>query len=188
MLEVERKILGINKKALIEAIKKLKPKPKKIFEGLVRITYFDFPDGSIKKKKDLLRVREISPKGKKPYTELVYKVYKGIKGGNKYFEEFEQKFIQPGAFKNIQDFLKELGLKRTVYYEKIRTLYKWKNIAFEIDEHPKIPAFLEIEGAPKDIEKAIKLLSLHQHEQTADSIGELLAKKYPKLTLNKLVF
>lgn len=208
MMEIERKILGIDKRKLVAQIKKLRPAPKKLFEGLVRVFYFDFPDGTIRAKKDLLRLRTFIPTGhsatssaKKSYTELVYKVYKGVKKGCKYFEELE--VTTPGlkSAKDFQVFLKNLGLKQTLHYEKKRTLYSYKTWPhaphaaragawkFEIDEHPKIPVFLEIEGtSPVHINAAIKLLKLKNHEQTADSIGELIRRKYPKISLNGLVF
>ncbi|MBI2639169.1 class IV adenylate cyclase [Candidatus Peregrinibacteria bacterium] len=189
MKEIERKILEIDKRKLFSRIKTLKPRPRKIFEGKVTIRYFDFPDGRIRKKRDLLRLRVISPKGAKPFTELVYKTYLGIKKGCKYFDELE--FPIPGSqdFERLTKFFAQLGLKKTVEYEKKRTLYAQGKVHFEIDEHPKIPAFLEIEApSPQHIEKAIRQLGLENHEQTAESIGELLKRKYPKISLNGLKF
>lgn len=189
MKEIERKILGINKHKLFSRIKTLKPRPRKIFEGRVKIRYFDFPDGRIRKKRDLLRIRVISPKGAKPFTELVYKKYLGVKKGCKYFDELE--FPIPGSqnFEKLSILFARLGLKKTVEYEKKRTLYVQGKIHFEIDEHPKIPAFLEIEApSPVHIEKAIRRLGLQNHEQTSETISELLRRKYPKFKLNDLRF
>lgn len=189
MMEIERKILGIHKRDLIARIKKLKPAPRKVFEGLVKIRYFDFPDGRIRKKKDLLRLRVIRPKGDKPFTELVYKKYKGVKKGCKYFEELE--FPIPGTqdFEKLSQLFACMGLKVAVSYEKKRTLYAYGNVKFEIDEHPKIPAFLEIEApSPRHIDRAIRLLGLQKNEQTSETISELLRRKYPKLSLKDLRF
>ncbi len=189
MKEIERKILGIDKRKLILRINTLKPRPRKIFEGKVAIRYFDFPDGRIRKKRDLLRLRVISPKGAKPFTELVYKTYLGVKKGCKYFNELE--FSIPGAqdFEKLTRFFTQLGLKKVVEYEKKRTLFTQGKINFEIDEHPKIPAFLEIEApSPRHIEKAIRQLGLENHEQTSETISELLRRKYKKLQLNDLRF
>jgi len=189
MKEIERKILNINKRVLIARIKKLKPRPRKIFEGKIAIRYFDFPDGRIRKKRDLLRLRVIAPAGKKPFTELVYKTYLGVKKGCKYFDELE--FSIPGLqdFEKVAKFFAQLGLKKVVEYEKKRTLYAQGKINFEIDEHPKIPAFLEIEApSPQYIEKAIRALGLENYEQTAETISDLLKRKYPKISLNGLKF
>lgn len=188
-MEIERKILEINKHEVAARILKLHPRPKKVFEGLVRVKYFDFTDGRIRKKKDLLRLREISPKGKKPYTELVYKTFKCVKNMCKYFDELEFKFIGRDDFKSLSTLFKKIELEQTLYYEKRRTLYSWKNVNFEIDEHPKIPAFLEIEApSPAAIERAIKILGLEKYEQSAESIGELMKRKYEKVKLDGLKF
>ena len=189
MTEIERKILEINPRDMISRIKKLRPKPKKIFEGFVRVKYFDYPDGRIRRKKDLLRLREITPKNATPFTELVYKTYKGVKHRCKYFDEME--LVLPGVrqFKIVGEFLMRFGLKQTLYYEKKRTQYEYGKIKFEIDEHPRIPAFLEIEaGSPRLIDGIIKRLNLGNHEQTAESIAEFMERKYPKISLNGLVF
>lgn len=187
MMEIERKILEIDKKKLLANIKKNKPKAKKLFEGLVRIKYFDFSDGRIRKKKDLLRLREFRGK-KKTFTELTYKTFKGIKKGCKFFEEIEMK-VPNGNFDEIGGLLLKVGLKETLYYEKKRTEMDCGNFKVEIDEHPKIPSFAEIEAAlPEEISKAINLLGLSDFEQSAETIQELIRRKYPQVELNGLKF
>lgn len=189
MKEIEQKILGIDKKKLIAAIQKLQPKPQLVFEGLVAIKYFDFPDSRIRKKHDLLRLREIRPKGGKPFSELVYKTYICVRDNCKYLDETEFRFDEPSSFATAIKFLQKLGLKQTMYYEKKRTLYRWGNISFEIDEHPKIPAFLEIEApSPAAIDKAIKALHLEHFEQSSESISALMCRKYPNISLSNLRF
>lgn len=186
MMEIERKILEIDRKALIARLKKLKAK--KIFEGFIRVKYFDFSDARIHKKKDLLRVREISPRGKKLFTELVYKIYKGVKSGCKYYDECEIEI--PGrGFEELSGLLCDLGLKQTMYYEKKRTLFIFGKIKIELDEHPKIPPFVEIEASsPVEINRAIKILDLSGYEQSAESIGALMKRKYPRIKLDGLKF
>ncbi|MBI4994997.1 CYTH domain-containing protein [Candidatus Peregrinibacteria bacterium] len=189
MMEIERKILEINKREVVARILKLKPRAKKVFEGLVRVKYFDFCDGRICRKRDLLRLREISPKGKKSYTELVYKTFKCVKKMCKYFDELEFTFVGEKSFENLSVLLKKIGLEQTLYYEKRRILYLWKNLNFEIDEHPKIPTFLEIEApSPSAINAAVKILGLEKYEQTAENISELMKRKYPEVKLNGLKF
>lgn len=189
MMEIERKVLGIDKKKLLVEIKNLRPAAKKLFEGLVRIRYFDFSDGSIKARKDLLRVRELREKGKPSRTELVYKIYKGVKDGCKCFEEIEVEQEGRGWFEKYSKFLLALGFVQTMYYEKKRTHFAYKKVKFEIDEHPRVPVFIEIEaGSAREIDAAIKLLRLEGYEQTAETISELLVRKYKGLKLNELIF
>lgn len=188
-IEIERKILEINKRAVATRIKKLKPRPKEVFFGLMRVKYFDFPDRRIRKAKNLLRVRELAPQKGSPYCEIVYKKFLCVKGNCKHFSELEFKLEGAGQFSAISLLLKNLGLKQVLYYEKKRTNFAYKNIHFEIDEHPKIPPFLEIEAPSiKAVDAMVKTLSLSRHEQTAESIGELMRRKYPKCKLNGLKF
>lgn len=189
MMEIERKILDIDKEEVVARIKKLKPAPKKLVDGLVRVKYFDFPDGRIRKAKDLLRLREFVQKGKPLYVEMVYKTFKCVKNNCKYFDELEFKFTKKGSFEELSDFMKSLGLVQSLFYEKKRTLYSWEKTHFEIDEHPRIPAFLEVEApSPAAVEKAIRALGLDKNEQTAEAIAELMRRKYPKIPLNGLIF
>lgn len=189
MLEIERKILEIDKKALLAKIATLQPSAEKLFDGLVRVKYFDFADARIRKKKDLLRVREFIPKRATPYTELVYKTYKGVKTGCKYFEEREMVFPGNDYFIHFSAFFGCLKLRESLHYEKRRTHFAFKNVRLEIDEHPGIPPFLEIEGpSPAAIDAAIKTLGLGDHEQSCETIQELLTRKYKGVKLNGLVF
>ena len=211
-MEIERKILEIEKLDFLARAGKLKPKPKKLFDGLVKIWYFDFPDGRIRNKRDLLRLRGFYPKALRrsslskarvgqndwikgspsfgtPFCELVYKTYAGVKNGCKFFEELE--FVISGTqdAKKIAQLFKSLGLVQQVYYEKKRTLLAYGKVKLEFDEHPRIPGFLEVEApSPQIIDATIKKLGLQNHEQSAESIGELLMRKYPKIKLNNLKF
>lgn len=189
MMEIERKILGIDKKVLLKKIAALKPTPDKLFDGLVRVKYFDYADKRIYKKRDLLRVREFVPRQRTSYVELVYKKYRGVKDACKQFEELEMAFPGNGHAKFLEEFLKQLGLKETVYYEKKRMLFAYKNVKFEIDEHPGIPVFMEIEGpSAKAIDAAIFALGLSENEQSCETIQELLTRKYKGKKLNGMVF
>ncbi len=200
MKEVERKILGIDKTQLIATIESLSKTHnitvKKTFEGLVRINYFDFEDGRIRAKKDLLRVREFVPDVGDASVEIVYKTYGGVHDGCKVFDECEIGLPQNIAKMTGKDvcetwklFLEKLGLKRVVYYEKRRTHYDCGSFKCEIDEHPKIPVFVEIEAqSAEEIDRAVELLKLGGLEQTPNTISEILARSYPHLSLNDLTF
>lgn len=205
MLEIERKILGISVPELCKTIESLSSQGiaiRKTFEGIVRIHYYDFEDGRIRSKKDLLRVREFIPMSKAEPTaptvmvEVVYKTYGGIKDGSKVFDECEigipeklAKMTGSTAAETLRLFLEKLGLKRVVYYEKKRTHYDCGAFKCEIDEHPKIEPFVEIEAqSASDIDHAIQVLGLSGFEQTPETISELLERKYKPLTLADLTF
>ncbi|MFQ5620300.1 MAG: CYTH domain-containing protein, partial [Candidatus Nanoarchaeia archaeon] len=67
MREVEGKILEIDREVVIKKLEALGAK--KIFEGELRAFYYDFPDGSIRKRHHHARLRKENDK-----VFLVYKV------------------------------------------------------------------------------------------------------------------
>ncbi|MBI5413428.1 CYTH domain-containing protein [Candidatus Peregrinibacteria bacterium] len=186
--EVEIKVLEVSKSVFLKKMREIGAK--KEYSVLVKVKYFDFEDRRIHGKRDLLRVREFTfLPGRKQKTEVVYKAYKCVKGGCKFFDEFE--FVAEGdeSFKNICAFFGQLGFVETVYYEKKRTLFKYKDWKFEFDEHPRIPSFFEIEAKnAKKVMEAVRLLKLEKFEKTPESIGQLLKRKYPEISLNGLVW
>jgi adenylate cyclase class IV len=187
MKEIEMKILELPKRIFLEKMRRLGAKEQ--YRVFIRVKYFDFPDHRIFKKKDLLRIRELSKGKKAAKTEVVYKAYRSLKGGCKHFEEYEFETFGPGKFKTICDFFKHLGFIQTVSYEKKRTFFSHGRLKFEYDEHPKIPPFLEIEAKnPAEIHRIIKRLGLENYERTPETIAQLLKRKYPHVSLNGLSF
>ena len=179
------KILEISKTAVLKKLRDIRAKL--IYTGSMKVRYFDFPDGRIRKKGDLLRLREIV-KGDGIHTEFVYKKKRGIKGGCKVFDETEMTFDGAGVFESMSAVFKKMGLKQTVYYEKRRTLYAYKKWKFEIDEYPRIPPLVEVEAAdPRTVKEGISLLGLDGYEKSSETIDELARRKY-KLKLNDLIF
>jgi len=176
---------------LRQKIERLSPPPECTFSGLVRVRYFDFPDERIKNARDLLRLRTFvfDDKTAAPYTEFVYKTYKGVRKGAKFFKEDELRFEDDKQYEKLSKILIDLGLKKTAEYEKKRIHYRWGELAFEIDEYPELPPFVEIEAAsPSAIDAVVAFLELSGHEQTPETINELLARKYPRKKLDGLVF
>lgn len=191
MREIELKILELPKAIFLKKMRELGAK--KVHAVHIRIRYFDYPDGRIRAKKDLMRIRELTPLGAgkrgAPRTEVVYKIYQGIKGGCKVFDELEFELVGKESFEKAGEFLRRLGLVQKVAYEKKRTLFAYRHWKFEFDEHPKIPSFLEIEAEDaKEVHKIVKRLGLDAYETTPETITEVLARKYPQLKLQDLVF
>lgn len=188
MKEIELKILELPRRIFLQKMRTIGAK--KIHSVLMRVRYFDFPDHRIQRAKDLLRARELSPIGRgEPKTEVVYKTYRGLKDGCKFFEEDEFEIPGAGSLKAATDFLKKLGFVPSLYYEKKRTLFAYGKVKFEYDEHPKIPPFLEIEAKNgRDIHAIIKKLGLGEYECTPETIEQVMKRKYSRVTLDGLKF
>ena len=180
MKEIERKIFDIDKEAV--TAKLLKMGAKIGFNGLMRVKYFDTKKGEIRKKHELLRVRQAGDKK----VEICFKSNRKVKDGCKIYDECE---FHTSDFNEVTSFFEKLGYVCTCYYEKKRTEFVLKNLKVEMDEYPRIKPFIEIEAAgAKQINNLVKELGLEKNESTSETINEVIKRKYPKLSLNNLIF
>ena len=147
MKEIELKVLNINLEELTEKLLKLGAK--KISEGLVKEKYFDFEDKSIFNNNAAFRLREINNR-----IELTYKL-KNIRKNFKISEETE---VIVSDFSIMTEILEKLGLKCIKDREKKRVSFLLNGIKAEIDQYPKIPPYLELEGTEVGIQKVLDLL------------------------------
>jgi predicted adenylyl cyclase CyaB len=138
--EIEVKILEVDKPA-IEA-KLLALGATKTFEGDVFTSYYDRPDESIKKKKELLRIRK-----KGDVSLMAFKHGRDESSGTVVVEELEF----PVDFETGEAFLEGLGFIKTVDSKKFRTSYELGDVMFEFDDYKTIPVFMEIEAPTIDI-------------------------------------
>jgi len=180
MKEIERKIFDIIPKAITSKL--LKMGAKVVFKGLVRVKYFDTKKGEIRKKHELLRVRKMGDKK----VEICFKCNRKVKDGCKIYDECE---FYSSDFDEVSKFFEKLGYLCTCYYEKKRTEFLLKDIKVEMDEYPRIKAFIEIEATDvKKINDLVKKLGLEKNESSSETINEVLKRKYPKISLNNLTF
>lgn len=151
--ETEVKFLEINRKQLETKLRKLNAK--KIFDCIIEISFFDYPNKKIRKEKQVLRIRKINGKSK-----LTFKIplkAKKVKSVN----ELE---VEVSDFNETRKILLAAGLKEFLKVKKRRIRYKTKDCQFEFDNYlgkfKHIPEFLEIEANKKTIKKYQKLLNL----------------------------
>lgn len=173
MKEIELKVLGINKHALEAQLKKLGAK--RIGRVLVQYKKFDTKSGAIGKRGGLLRLRRLGN-----VIELTHKARMQKESGFKVQEE-TQTTVQ--SFENMEKLLRILGLKPVCYIEKYRTSYLLAGAHLEIDEHPGVPAYLEIEGNPQTIRHVLKLLNFSMKDTSAASAHEILRNHGKSTTL-----
>lgn len=139
MKEIELKVLDIDREQLEKKIVDLGAQ--KVFDGVVITQFYDFPDGSIQKAKDLIRLRL---KGDAAF--ITYKRFID-RDDVKARDEFE---VQVSDFDTADEILRGLGLNKTLRIMKERVSYRLDDVQFEfdrhLDEYAFIPDFLEIEG------------------------------------------
>ena len=164
MEEIEVKILEVDKMEVIERLRGLGAR--KIFDGDVITTYFDFEDRRLAKEGKILRLRK-----KGDQVELTYK--KEIsKAKAKIMEEYE---IIVDRMDAVVKILEMLGLKEFHKSIKHRISYTKNNIHFEIDTYPDIPAFLEVEAPNLEkLKEYVNKLGFSMNEAKPWSIKDVL--------------
>lgn len=164
MKETELKILNIHKQEIIKQIESLGAK--NIGEFFIIEEHFDFEDGRIKKRDELLRIRTINEK-----AELCYKKKIVEDTEFKVREEIETEIENIESLKKI---FSELGLSPFVHREKKRTSFSFNSVRIEIDEYPSIPPYIEIEGSEEDIRDTLKKLNISMEQTTSMSATAVL--------------
>lgn len=173
MREIEVKILEIDRKNIERKLVSLGAK--KTFEGEITAILLDFDGDTIKKAKDVLRLRKI---GKKSY--LTFKKYVKSRKA-KIRKEFEVEVSDFGETKSI---LECLRLSPKLSMRKRRISYELDGLHFEIDryydEFGFVPEFLEIESNNlKKLYKYVALLGFKKSDCKPWTIMEL-AEHYSK--------
>lgn len=148
MDEIEVKILEVDVQDVMRKLKKLGAK--KTFDGEVVAQFFDFPDRSLKKRQEIVRLRTMGSK-----SFLTFKKKRSQKAV-KIMDEREIEVKDPAVLRSI---LAGIGLCETLMLKKHRISYTRGKIHFEIDSHDGIPPFLEVEAKTrKEVERAVQLL------------------------------
>jgi len=171
MQEIEVKILDINTQEITKKL--LSYGAKKMFEGDMNITFFDFEDHRLKKEEKILRLRNEGT------DHVLCTKGKIKKGKTKSAEETETKVEDPEA--TIQ-LLESIGLQKQKQIKKHRIHFKLDNIHFEIDTLEGIPTFLEIEAPDeKSIEYWVQKLGFTMEMAKPWTGGDVM-KYYAKIS------
>lgn len=170
MLEIEVKILEIDKESVISRLEYLGAT--KVFEGVISARHYDFDDKSLTRNGGFLRLRS-----KGDSAELTFKDKKG-KGKAKVAKETETRV---SSFKSMDKILTKLGMYPVVAYKKHRVSYQLGDAHLELDTYPGVPTFLEIEAPSyKKVKSVAKKLGFSEEELKPWS-GKDVLKYYGKL-------
>lgn len=167
MLEIELKILNVNIKKITQKLLSLgaQQAPRELYIEEA----FDFPDQRIKKNNQLCRLRQQGNSAKL--------TFKNKKQNQKQFRIAEEMEITVDNFQTAKKILENLGLSSYRHREKYRTKFRYNNVEIELDEHPSIPPYMEIEGSKKDIRSTLLKLDYTMADTTTMTATEVL-KKY----------
>ncbi len=167
MKEVEFKILEIDRIKIEKALFVLNAQ--KIFDAELLTLFFDFKDGSIRKRQDVLRLRKDSKK-----TELTFK-HVHFEQTAKIADEYT---VEVSDLDPMVKILQQLGLSVTQKMQKHRVSYALEGVRFDIDRYSGefgfVPEFLEIEGEVDQIHKYAALLGFQEKDCLPWSTDDLL--------------
>ena len=168
MKELEVKILEVNRTRIEETLTSLGAK--KVFDGDIQTSFFDFKEGTIIKAKNVLRLRKEQDK-----TELTYKKVHMTQTA-KLAEEYS---VEVSNLELMKKILENLGLTVTESMQKHRVSYTLDHTRFDIDRYAGsyryIPEFLEIEAENIDlIHKYAGLLGFKAEDCLPWSTNELI--------------
>ncbi|HQZ81818.1 MAG TPA: class IV adenylate cyclase [Pyrinomonadaceae bacterium] len=108
---------------------------------------------------------------------LTYKENAGFEGGIKKRVEFETEIGDAVAAEEI---IRRLGLRLSIVYEKRRKAWRFAECEAVVDELP-FGYFMEIEGSPKNITAAERLLGIEELPVETDTYPSLTVKHGEKL-------
>lgn len=152
MREIEVKILEINKTAVEKKLRQLGAQ--KVFDGFVDVRMYDKPDGALKQKGILLRLRK---KGKKGELTVKTDFRRTPRAKTSSEHETAVDFIAAQKMLNVLGFIESFRMK------KHRIEYALGRTHFEIDKIPGIPWFIEIEAeSERQLSACVKKLGFKQ--------------------------
>lgn len=184
-MEIEVKILGIDVEAVARRLVEAGAKP--LFDGLVKCVHFDFKGAPIRETGALFRMRRWEgQEGFPSKVEVCYKGPKKVVDGCKVREEVETTVEDADRFLSMMG---KIGLSITLDNEKRRRSYSMGEVHVDLDEYPRIPAYMEIEGPNRAaIDEAILTLGLEGCEVSTESADELFERLWPEAGFEKLKF
>ena len=119
-----------------------------------------------------LRVRKTTD-GK---NEISWKSLPKITGNTRHSDEIN---INVSDAKIAGKLFESIGLEHYAHQEKDRISFTLKDWNFDLDQYPKMPAYLEIEGKSHEhVQEAIKLLELESHTSIGEGERLLIENKY----------
>lgn len=119
-----------------------------------------------------LRVRKTS-NGK---SEISWKSLEKFVGNTRQSQEIN---VDVSDFDKAKGLLEAIGLEHYAHQEKDRVSFALQEWNFDLDQYPKMPAYLEIEGKSEaHVNAAIKLLKLENHQTISQGETKLIKEKY----------
>ncbi len=171
MHEVETKILDVDAKSIATKMQDIGAQ--KVLECRLVVDWYG-PKGLTHNGDDpwFLRIRTYS--GER--HEVTWKGKSDILGASRKHKEINFTVSDPIM---LGDLFEELNLEKYAHQEKDRISWTHKDWRFDLDQYPKMPAYLEIEGTSEaHIQEALVLLDLQDYKTSSEGERVLIQKEY----------
>lgn len=168
--EIETKVLDIDAEKIKETLLSLGAE--KTIETRLIVDWYRIK--GVKEGEDpwFLRIRSNSD----GVHEVTWKAKSDILGTARKHKEINFNIQEP---EKLSDLFEELDLEKYAHQEKDRISFKYKDWRFDIDQYPKMPAYLEIEGNSEEhVKEAMKLLGLENNKTWAKGERILIQDTY----------
>ena len=162
-IETEYKILDIDLDNLDAAMKKISAQ--KVYDGIRTITYFDHPNGSLRKANEGIKLTE-EDKLKLEYTR------------KSSTDQSDSVKLFVSRKKETVEFLNRLNLAPVTEVQARRISYELDSIDFDIDCFPGIPPFMEVDLGNSSIalDDLLNSLDLLSHEPIVATTPEIFTR------------
>jgi predicted adenylyl cyclase CyaB len=176
MIELELKAVVPDADALISRLRTAGARED--FVGDLIDRRFDFANGSLFARDEVLRVREYRGPDGQLQTSLEWKGPESHTAGYKQREEIG---VETGDAETLVEILARLGLKHTRTIERRIRQYRLDGAIVRMEHYEQMDDLVEVEGEGPDIERAISQMGIPRDQFTADSLADF-ARRYEERT------
>ena len=176
MIELELKAVVKDPDALLTRLRQFGAREE--FVGSLTDRRFDYADGRLLEKDEVIRVREYRGENGDLQTSLEWKGPESHDSGYKQREEIG---VQTGDAESLIAILSRLGLRQTRTIERRIRQYRLDGAVVRMEHYEQMDDLVEVEGEGPDIERAISQMGIAREEFTADSLSEF-ARRYEART------
>jgi predicted adenylyl cyclase CyaB len=181
MIELELKAVVPDAEALVTRLRTFGAREE--FTGDLVDRRFDYPDGRLFAKDEVIRIREYRGANGELQTSLEWKGPESRANGYKQREEIG---VETGDAATLIAILERLGLREVRTIERHIRQYRLDGAIVRMERYEQMDDLVEVEGEGPDIERAISQMGIERKEFTADSLA-VFAQRYEKRTGKRAV-
>jgi predicted adenylyl cyclase CyaB len=176
MIELELKAVVTDPEALVGRLRSFGAREE--FVGRLIDRRFDYADGSLFARDEVVRVREYRGADGESQTSLEWKGPESHDAGYKQREEIG---VQTGDVETTVAILRRLGLRQVRTIERDIRQYRLDGAIVRMEHYQQMDDLVEVEGEAPDIERAISQMGIAREEFTVDSLS-VFALRYEART------